>query len=119
MVATCSPSSAPRNSDACCCAAGSAMERLAERTTLRARRQRPPLTVCPVVVRRVIARSHAVLGELTPLSLELDDPKGVLAWVDDPGRPGELEIGDSVIGLQPRKVIVLEFDPAGTELPDL
>ena len=90
-----------------------------ERTALPARRQRPPLTVRPSWSDGSSPVSQAVLADPPQLSLELDDPKGVLAWVDDPGRPGELEFGNSVIGLQPRKVIVLDVDPAGTELPDL
>src|SRR3954468_9345940 len=103
MAATGSPSFATRS----------------ERTAVPARRQRPPLTVRPSWSNGSPPASQAVLADLPWLSLELDDAKGVLAWVDDPGRPGQLEIGDSVIGLQPRKVIVLDFDPAGTELPDL
>src|SRR5215216_7707447 len=49
------------------------------------------------------------------LLLELEDAEGVLARVDDPGRPGEADIGDAVLGLEPGQVVVLDLDPAGAE----
>src|SRR4029450_9339021 len=54
-----------------------------------------------------------------PLALELQAGAGVLAWADDPGNPGEPEVGDAVLGLEAGQVVVLNLDPARTELGDL
>ena len=53
------------------------------------------------------------------LLLELEDAEGVVAQVDDPGRPGKADVGDAVLGLQPRQVVVLNLDAAGPELGHL
>src|SRR5215212_7264263 len=50
------------------------------------------------------------------LLLELEDAEGVLARVDDPGRPGKADVGDAVLGLEPGHVVVLDLDAAGAQL---
>jgi hypothetical protein len=35
------------------------------------------------------------------------------------GSPGKADVGDVVLGLQPRQVVVLDLDPAGAELGHL
>src|SRR6266699_757351 len=36
---------------------------------------------------------------VTRLLLDLEDAEGVRSWVDDPGGPGEADVGDAVLGL--------------------
>src|SRR6266511_2632126 len=46
------------------------------------------------------------------LLLHLEDAERVLARVDDPRRPGKPDVGDAVLGLQARQVVVLHLDAA-------
>jgi hypothetical protein len=39
---------------------------------------------------------------ITRLVLDLEEAEGVRSWVDDPGGPGEADVGDAVFGLQSR-----------------
>jgi hypothetical protein len=43
---------------------------------------------------------------ITSLFLDLEDAESVRSWVDDPGSPGEADVGDAVLGLEPRGVVV-------------
>src|SRR6266516_5801248 len=53
-------------------------------------------------------RRAAVVASL----LDLEDAKRVLAWDDDPRCPGKPDIGDAVLSLQARHVILLNLDAA-------
>src|SRR5262245_6518851 len=55
----------------------------------------------------------AVVG---PLMLELENAERVLAGIDDPGGPGETDVGDTVLRLQPWHVVVLDGDATGAQL---
>src|SRR6266487_5187752 len=53
-------------------------------------------------------RRAAVVASL----LDLEDAQRVLAWVDDPRCPGKPDVGDAVLSLQARHVILLNLDAA-------
>src|SRR6266581_8353226 len=54
-----------------------------------------------------------------PSLLDLEDAQRVLPRVDDERCPGEPDVGDAVLGLQTRHVVVLDLDTAGPKLCDL
>src|ERR1700745_2397577 len=60
---------------------------------------------------------HASL--IPRLFLDLEDAESVRCWVDDPGGPGEADVGDAVFCLEPRGVVVFDLDAAGAEFGQL
>src|SRR5437879_8326162 len=51
--------------------------------------------------------------------LDLDHSDTVLARIDEPGHPGEANVGDTIDGLEARRVVVLDLDAALLQLSDL
>src|SRR5262245_30680661 len=78
----------------------------------------PTLQAQPEVSRPTARHLRRCAGPL-PGALELEDADRVLARVDDPGGPGEADVGDTVLGLQAGHVVVLDLDSAGAQFRDL
>src|SRR5712692_9595707 len=51
--------------------------------------------------------------------LELDQAHAVLARVDEPGHPGEPDIGNAVVGLESWQVVVFDLHAAPAQFADL
>src|SRR5512132_857115 len=95
----------------------------------RGRAGRPPCGLIAMVVgaRRFLPATVVWPGRPSSLEeaavaaslLDLEDAQRVLAWVGEPRRPGEPDVGDAVLGLQAAQVAVLLWDPTCPQLDAL
>jgi hypothetical protein len=69
-------------------------------------------------MRRLPPNIHVTPANKTSAAL-LKDRQGVLARVDDEGHPRESEVGDAMLGLEPRHVVFLDADAVRAELVKL
>jgi hypothetical protein len=51
--------------------------------------------------------------------LELDQAHAVLGRIDEPGHPGEADIGNAVLGLEPWQVVVFDLHAEPTQAASL
>src|SRR5215469_13305643 len=73
---------------------------------------------CSLAVNK--AEGLEVANLMRPLwVLELDQAHAVVVRVDEPGHPGEADIGNAVVGLESWQVVVFDLHAAPAQFADL